>query len=91
MDTRPLLDAVKKIANAVYDSRKPTRITYARLISTSPVVFQKNIKVKISEELKNLVMPYGMTFFPEDIGSTHVFIQDEGGQVFYYLFTKGAK
>ncbi|MFM9413347.1 hypothetical protein ACKQTC_03090 [Peptococcus simiae] len=88
MDTRSLLDAIKQIAGTVYESRKPARVTYAKLTSISPVAFQKNIKVKLSKELKNLVLPYGVTFLPEDVGSTHVFLQDEGGQVFYYLYMK---
>lgn len=82
-DLKELIDIIidKKINSKMF-----ANISYAKLVSLSPLNFklESNPDPDIKEEF--LVVPKYKVFTEDDIGKNFVLISNDGGQTFFYLY-----
>ena len=84
MDLTNFRKAVALLVVRTVQAMKLNRVVFAKLTSVSPIEFSRGTDITFSQ--KDVAIPYGLTFKREDIGSTHVFIQDDGWQTYIYLY-----
>ncbi len=79
-----LKNLIGQIAKGYVDSQKFTGIFQARLVSVNPLTFVKSNDIEISGN--SLIVPKYRVFTEQDIGNYFVFMNNHGGQTFYYLY-----
>ncbi len=84
IDATKLKEAVMLLVTETIKASKLQRVVQAQLISVSPITFKRGNDIEMP--LGSLTLPYGLQFKPEDVGSTHVFIQENGWQKYTYLY-----
>lgn len=81
-----IAEVIKEIAKGVTQSLSPTNVAILELVSVTPLKFRKSIELELDSEI---VIPRGLFFSENDIGKHYVFIKNEDGQEYYFLYERG--
>ena len=82
---RGLLVTLQRMVEGVIAGKSFTKVVTAELVSVSPITFSL-LSGKIRLKGANLVIPAHRVFTAEEIGRSFCFLENEGGQQYYYLY-----
>lgn len=85
-----LLHTLKELIENTISSKSFSKVITAKLISLEPLVFSY-LNGKIKMKGNNLITPAHRVFTNEDINKNFCFLENEGGQEYFYLYKMAEK
>lgn len=82
---RGLLVTLQRMVEGVLAGKSFTKAVTAELVSLSPLTFSL-LGGKIRLKGANLVIPAHRIFTAEEVGKSFCFLENDGGQRYYYLY-----
>lgn len=80
-----LLHTLKELIESSINARSFSKVVTAKLISIDPLTFSYlNGKIKLKGN--NLTTPAHKVFAKEDLNKNFCFLENEGGQEYFYLY-----
>lgn len=80
-----LLHTLKELIENTISSKTFSKVITAKLISLEPLIFSC-LNGKIKMKGNNLVTPAHRIFTNEDLNKNFCFLENEGGQEYFYLY-----
>ena len=80
-----LLHTLKELIEHTINAKSFSKVITAKLVSLEPLIFSYlNGKIKLKGS--NLITPAHRVFMKEDLNKNFCFLENEGGQEYFYLY-----